>query len=99
MVAIIAKLPIQADKMDQAIDLFKDMLKNVSTEEGTLAYTINRSEKEPNTIFALERYKDKAALGAHSATPHFKEFSKNIAAVLAGKPEISVLDEIGTIDR
>jgi len=99
MVAIIAKLPIQEDKIDQAKELFKDMLKNVSTEEGTLAYTINVSKKEPNTIVVMERYKDEAALGAHSSTPHFKEFSGKLGGVLAGKPEISILDEIGTIDR
>ena len=97
MLGVIAKLPIKADKVDEAIAAFKDLMTHVAKEEGTLAYTMNRSEAEPNTIVIMERYKDKEALGAHSSAPHFKEFMKKTPALLAGKPEITILEELHSI--
>jgi quinol monooxygenase YgiN len=97
MIGVIATLPIQDKKMDEAIDLIKGLMVDVAKEEGTLSYTMNRGKAKPNTIVILERYKDKAALDYHSSTPHFKAFFKGIGALLAGKPEISVMEEIHSI--
>jgi quinol monooxygenase YgiN len=42
----------------------------------------------------MERYRDKDALNAHSATPHFKVFFAKSGALLSGKPEILFMEEI-----
>jgi len=97
MIGVIATLPIQDKKMDEAIDLIKELMVSVAKEEGTLSYTMNRDKARPNTIVIMERYRDPAALDYHSSTPHFKAFFKGIGAVLAGKPEINVMEEIHSI--
>lgn len=97
MIGVIATLPIQEAKMNEAIDLIKKLMVGVAREEGTMSYTMNRDKAKPNTIVIMERYKDKAALDHHSSTPHFKAFFKEIGACLAGKPEISVMEEIDSI--
>ena len=94
MISVVAKLPVKEGKAQEAIDMFKALLKQVATEEGTLLYSLNQSKKDPNAIVIIERYKDDAALAAHSATPHFKEFSAKLGGVLAGRPEITVLNEL-----
>lgn len=94
MISVIAKLPVQEGKAEEAIEMFKALLQKVATEEGTLLYSLNQSKKDPNTIVIIERYKDDAALAAHSATDHFKEFSGKLGGVLAGKPEITLLNEL-----
>lgn len=97
MLGLIAKIPVQEGKVEEAIDMLKALMVHVADEEGTLGYTLNRSNKDPNTLVMMERYKDKAALDFHSSTPHFKEFSSRLPAILAGKPEIRVLEEILSI--
>jgi quinol monooxygenase YgiN len=97
MISIIAKLPIQDGKAEQAIEMFTDMLKKVATEEGTILYSLNRKASDPNTLVVIERYKDKDALTAHSSAAHFKEFSAKLGTVLAGKPEITVMEELGAV--
>lgn len=97
MIGLIAKIPVQEGKVDEAVAMFKDLMKEVAKEEGTLGYTLNRTKKEPNTLVVMERYKDKAALNAHSATPHFSAFMTSLLALLAGNPEITVMEEIGSI--
>ena len=94
MLGLIANIPVQEGKVEAAIDMFSGLMVKVADEKGTLSYTLNRSGKDPNTLVVMERYRDKAALDFHSSTPHFKEFSSRLPAVLAGKPEINVIKEI-----
>ena len=97
MIGIVAKLSIQEGKVDEAIDLVKELMEGVATEAGTLYYTMNRDKADPNAIVILERYRDKADLDFHSNTPHFKTFFKKIGGLLAAKPDISILEEINSI--
>lgn len=97
MISVIARLTIQEDKVESTIADFKQLMQEVAKEEGTLLYTLNRDPKDPNTLVVIERYKDKQALGAHSATEHFKAFSAKLGEVLAAKPDIAVLDELEAI--
>lgn len=99
MISVIAKMVVQDGKAEQTAQMFKELIKKVATEEGTLLYSINRKPSDENTFVVMERYKDKQALGAHSATAHFKEFSAKLGEVLAAKPEIMVLDELEVITR
>ena len=97
MISIIAKVPVKEGKFDEAVALFKEMLPQIAKEEGTLAYSLNKDQTNPNTVVILERYRDKAALDAHAATPHFKAFSPKLPPFLAGKPEIVMMEEIDSI--
>ncbi|MFZ1985059.1 MAG: putative quinol monooxygenase [Desulfatitalea sp.] len=99
MITVIAKLPLQEGKAEETIAAFKGFMKKVAAEEGTLLYSMNRKSSDPNTIVIVERYKDKQALAAHSGAPHFKEFSATLATVLAGKPDIAVMDELEVVLR
>jgi quinol monooxygenase YgiN len=97
MLGLIAHVPVQEGKVEEAIKMFRELMVKVAEEEGTLSYTLNRSDKDPNTLVMMERYKDKAALDFHSSTPHFKELSSKLPSVLAGKPEIVVMEEVASI--
>ncbi len=97
MISLVAKLPIKEGKMDEAVAAFKELMVEVAKEEGTLSYTINRPQKDPNMLVVMERYRDKAALDFHSSTPHFKAFFAKSGALMAGRPELTVMEEIHSI--
>jgi quinol monooxygenase YgiN len=97
MVSVIAKIPVKEGKIEEAIKAFKELMEYVAKEEGTLVYTMNRSQTNPNTLVIMERYKDKAALDLHSSTPHFKAFVARSPEFMAGRPEITVMEEIHSI--
>jgi quinol monooxygenase YgiN len=94
MISVIAKMPMKEDKVEEAIEAVKEMMKGVSTEEGTLSYSLNRDRKNPNILVFIERYKDNDALKTHSSTDHFKAFSAKVPGFIAGKPEITVMEEL-----
>jgi len=97
MIGLVAKLPVKEGKVDEAVGLVKKLMVDVGKEEGTLLYTLNVDKANPNTLVIMERYKDKAALDFHSSTPYFKEFFGRIGPLMAGKPEISAMNEIASI--
>jgi quinol monooxygenase YgiN len=97
MIAVIAKVPVQTEKKEEALAAVKILMAEVAKEEGTLYYTLNIDEKNPDTFVFVERYQDMDALGVHGATPHFKEFMEKAMTFASGAPEINVLNEIDTI--
>ena len=97
MISVIAKIPIKEGKVEEAIQAFKELMVQVAKEEGTLMYTMNRAQSNPNSLVIMERYKDKAALDGHSSTPYFKAFFAKSREFIGGKPEITVLEEIHSI--
>ena len=97
MLSVIARIPVKEEKFNEAVEAFKQLMSEVAKEEGTLSYSLNVSKAEPLTLVVMERYKDKEALAAHSATPHFKAFSAKGAEFFAGKPDIAILSELASI--
>jgi quinol monooxygenase YgiN len=97
MLTVIAKLPIKEGKMDEAIAAFTGLIAEVAKEEGTVLYSLNKDKVNPNTLVVVEQYKDKVAFEFHSSTPHFKAFFAASGALIGGKPEISVMEEIKSI--
>ena len=97
MIGVIAKVPIKPGTRDEALKEVKVLMAEVAKEDGTLHYTVNVNENEPDTLVFMERYKDIAALSAHGSTPHFQQFMEKAMSFAAGPPEIITLNELHSI--
>ena len=97
MISVIAKVPVQPEKREAALAAVQELMAEVAKEEGTLSYTLNIDEKDPDTFVFIERYKEMEALTVHSSTPHFKAFMDKAMSFASGAPEITVLKEIASI--
>jgi quinol monooxygenase YgiN len=97
MLSVIAKIPIKEEKMTEVLELFKQLMAEVAKEEGTLFYTLNTSKSEPNTLVVMERYRDEAALTAHSASPHLNAFMAQARKLFSDRPEIVFMNELSSI--
>ena len=94
MISIIAKIPLQEGKAAEFTEVFKEMAESVATEEGNLLYSLNFAGNEPNTAVIMERYKDQAALTAHSQSDHYKAFGGKVRDLVAGRAEIALMEEV-----
>lgn len=94
MISLVVKLPLKEGKADEFTEAFKEIAAGVATEEGNHLYSLNFSEKEPNLAVIMERYTDQAALGVHSQSDHFKAFNKNVGGLVAGPPEMLIMEEV-----
>jgi len=96
---VVAKLKAKSGKEEEFEKILTDMVGKVGQEEGTLTYTLHRSQKDPTVFLFYEKYKDKNALSFHSATPYFKEMFGAIGPLLDGDPEIGMYNEIAGLNR
>ncbi len=99
MISVIARIPLQPGKKDEAIKAVKTLMESVRTEEGTLYYSVNVDRKNPDTLVFMERYRDMDALKSHGGTPHFKKFTEQAMTFAASQPEITVMEEIASISN
>lgn len=99
MLVVIATMKAQAGKEQEMEAALRDILPQVQAEDGTLAYVLHRVRKEPQKFIMYEKYRDKTALSAHSATPHFAALFARIAPLLDGNPTIEICEPLAAIDE
>lgn len=93
MPSVIATLRVKAEKLDEARTFLKQLaIDTLAREPGTLAYTVHQKKGEPTTFVFYEKYANDQALAEHSA--NLKAVGAGFAAVLAGPPEIVLLEEV-----
>lgn len=96
MIAVIAKIPVNPGSKETVLKEVKALVSKVAKEKGTLHYTFNIDENDPDTLVVIERYKDAEAMGAHASTPYFQEFINKVMPLI-GPMEIVTLKEIYSI--
>lgn len=68
MITLIATLKVKQGKMDEAIEVLKEIVPLIkSSEAGCLEYIPHTVRGDENTIIFYEKYRDKEALKLHSA--------------------------------
>ena len=94
MIAVAAKLKAAENKGDELEQEFRNLIPKVLNDPGTISYAVHRKVDAPNEFFVYEKYENTEALKLHGSTEHFKEFSKAIASLLDGRPEVGVYNEL-----
>lgn len=94
MILVVAKIKAKSGEEAKVEQALRDVLPKVREEEGTLVYTLNRSQNDPSTFMVLEKYKDMDAFVYHSSTPYLKEMFNIILPLLDGDLAVELFDEL-----
>jgi quinol monooxygenase YgiN len=94
MIKIIAKMPVQPDKIPAFQALAKELVAKSAAEEGNVSYSLNVSQADPNTFAIIECWKDQAAIDFHNNTPHFTTLLPQMSALCSSEVIIDLYDEI-----
>jgi quinol monooxygenase YgiN len=94
MIVVAAKLKAAEGKGDELEKEFRKLIPNVLKDPGAISYVVHRKVDAPNEFLVYEKYESGEALKFHGSTEHFKEFSKAIASLLEGRPEVGIYNEI-----
>ena len=93
MPSVVATIKVKEDKVEEAKALFAKLAKDVSANEpGTLAYIPHQRADEPTTFLFYEKYADGEAFKIHGA--NLAKVGKEFAGVMAGPPEIIMMEEV-----
>lgn len=99
MLVVVATMVAKAGKEAELEAVLKAIVPKVQNEEGTISYVLHRAVGEPGKFLFYEVYRDKAALDFHSNTPYFKEMFASTGALLEGRPQIALFEDIASISR
>ena len=94
MIVVAAKLKAVEGKGDELEQEFRKLAPKVLKDPGAISYVVHRSVNAPNDFFIYEKYDSMDALKLHGSTEHFKEFSRTIASLLDGRPEVGLYKEL-----
>jgi quinol monooxygenase YgiN len=92
-IRVVAVLTAQDGKADELLAGWPDLAAKVRAEDGCLGYDLHRGLGGSNTFVVLERWASPAALKAHGASQHMKEFGARARGLLAGGSQIHVLGD------
>ena len=94
MIVLTAELAVAEGKGNDVVEEFKKLVPKVLQDPGTIAYTINQAVDNPDKILVYEKYENREALQYHGQTEHFKEFGRASRSLFAGRPTISMYNEV-----
>jgi len=77
MLILVVRVTIKAGHEDEVLAPFGKLQEETRREPGCIMYLVQRSRDDSRRYLIYEQYKDQAALDAHRASPHFKEYATN----------------------
>jgi len=94
MIVLTAELVVAEGKGNEVVEEFKKLVPKVLQDPGTIAYNINQAVDNPDKILVYEKYENREALQYHGQTEHFKAFGQATRSLFAGRPTISMYNEV-----
>ncbi len=89
VIATIRAKPGKGPELEADFRSYADTVK--ANEPGTLLYTLNRSQDDPDLYLAVERYADEAAVPTHMNNFQARQGGPDVAV---GPPEIQLLQRV-----
>ena len=74
MIVLIVKMRVQPGSEEECKAYMREMEKETRKEPGCLMYIAHQATDDPTLFAYYEQYTDEAALEAHRASPHFKDY-------------------------
>ncbi len=93
MIGIVATIKIQEGKGSEFESIANQLVEKVNANEEGVEY-YNLYKQDDTTYVFLERYKDQAAFDFHQKTDYYRAAGAQLGAVLAGAPDIKVLQSV-----
>lgn len=94
-IGLLATITVQEGKNAEFEKAFLELIEQVrANEPGNIFYVLNRSTSDPQVYKVMEQYESAEALDVHANAAHFHEANKVLGTLVAGAPEIEILEAV-----
>lgn len=94
-IGLLATITVQEGKNAEFEAVFLELMEQVrANEPGNVFYALNRSTSDPQVYKVMEQYESPEALDVHSKSEHFAAANRKLGALVAGAPDIELLDAV-----
>jgi quinol monooxygenase YgiN len=94
MVKVVAKNFPKEDKLDQVIELCKELVDATRKEEGCIKYELFQDVNEPTVLTFIEEWFDVDALNKHMESEHFTRIIPKFGAFMIKDGDINVYTKV-----
>ena len=92
MIQINGTLKLAPDTLSKGREAIVAMVRASRAEDGCIEYGFAQDLTDPDVLYLVERWRDRAALDAHSASPHMAEFRRAMAANPAVERDLRIFE-------
>lgn len=85
MIFVIATIEISTDAIETYKAAARPCVEATRRESGCLSYDLNQDLETPHKFVFVERWQDRASLGAHFETAHLAAFAKAVGPLITHK--------------
>ena len=94
-IGLLATITVLEGKNDEFEQTFLDLTEKVGANEpGNVFYALHKSGSDPQVYKVMEQYDSPEALDAHGKSDYFREANKQLSGLVAGAPEIEILEAV-----
>lgn len=90
MVEIISKMFVKEDKVDELIELFKEMIGPTKREEGYIQYEMYQDEENPTILIVIEQWESRENFDMHLQSEHFERIVPKMSELMAKETEMNI---------
>jgi quinol monooxygenase YgiN len=92
MIQINGTLKLAPDTLSKGREAIVAMVRASRAEDGCLEYGFAQDLTDPDVLYLVERWRDRAALDAHSKSPHMAEFKRAMATNPAMERDLRIFE-------
>lgn len=96
MIMVIARVRLRADRRDEALALLREVQAASRADDGCLEYGYFTEIADPDSMIAVEEWRDLTALEAHLRTEHVGRLIAALAQFADGAPRIEMREVTGS---
>ncbi|MBC8060658.1 MAG: antibiotic biosynthesis monooxygenase [Clostridiaceae bacterium] len=90
MVKVVAKHFVKEDKINEFIELAKNLVEATVKEEGCIEYKLFQDLKDSKILTIIEEWEDKTALDKHMDSEHFIEIVPILSSFMEKPAEMNL---------
>jgi len=94
MVVLAVTWMAKPNREAEVASLFSKLAEEARKEPGCIMFVAHRHKTEPRRFFIYEQYRDEAALEAHRATAHFREYARKALPAIGDRLEGNLYDPL-----
>jgi quinol monooxygenase YgiN len=75
MVSFTVRMQFAKDDRDRVTEILRNLALASRKEPGCVTYVPHHVDGDPETVLIYEQYRDREAVDAHRASPHFEQYA------------------------
>lgn len=94
MIKVVARNFAQEDKLDEVLELYKELVELTRQEKGCIKYELYQDEKDSKILTMVEEWESREALENHFKAEHFVRIVPQVKKYMAKEADLNIYNKL-----